>query len=59
MGDKCGANGSLYQLQSICNKAVGNRKKALTALDKDINQFIEEMKIGILAELTPQEDEDW
>ena len=59
MGDKCGTNGSLHQLQSICNKATGNRKKALTALDKDINQFIEEMTSGILAELTPQEDEDW
>jgi|TARA_B110000902_G_C14051898_1_gene492033 hypothetical protein len=59
MGDKCGANGSLYQLQNICNKANGDRKKALTAIDADIQEFLEEMHVGILAAVTPQEQEDW
>lgn len=60
IGEKCSANGSLFKLQAICNKANGNRKKALVALDKDIDQFIDEMNKGIIKELTQDSDEeDW
>jgi len=60
IGKKCGANGSLFQLQSICNKANNNRIKALTAIDENTQEFIEHMLAGILAGLeTDTSNDDW